>query len=162
MNSSMLHSSKAYPSSSEYGTICSISHYDRKRTRRNLISVFNRQELSGIVNMGDQSTPLQTSLSYQVLKITAALLSYLQEGWQAQKTNPWCQKIPDHVRFQSTLPQDKALALFLQISRQNLLSPCSHSHTLLYLTYLAGREGCQAFWWEKPETHTVLQRPVRL
>lgn len=30
--------------------------------------------------MGDQSMPVQTSLSYQVLKITAALLSCLQEG----------------------------------------------------------------------------------
>lgn len=61
--------------------------------------------------------------------------------------------------FQSTLPQDRALAL-LQISRQNLLSPCSPTHSLLYLTYLEGKEGFRAFRWEKPETHTVLQRPV--
>lgn len=47
--------------------------------------------------------------------------------------------------------------LLLQISRQSLLSPCSHSHSLLYLTYLEGREGCQACWWEKPKTNPVLQ-----
>lgn len=69
-------------------------------------------------------------------------------------------KIPDRVLFQSTLPQDKALALLLQISRQHLLSPCSHNHCLLYLTYIEGGERCQSFGWEKPETHAVLQMPV--
>lgn len=75
----------------------------------------------------------------------------------SSENRPMMPKVPDHVPFQSTLPQDKALALLLQISRQSLLSPCSHSHSLLYLTYLEGREGCQACWWEKPKTNPVLQ-----
>lgn len=111
------------------------------------ISAFNLQESSGRCQYGRPKHTtenlaiiiLSSSQNYCCSAILFAKRLTSSENW------PTMPKIPDHVPSQSTLPQDKALALLLQISRQNLLSPCSYSHSLLHLTHLEGREGHQAF-----------------